>query len=215
MLCGISCGTQRLCSGCQDGLSTNRVSCQHCALPLATAQLRCGSCLRRPPEFSSLFAPYVYRDGIQSLIVGFKYARSLPSGACLAALLAQSSHAWPDDAELLLPLPPDPQRFRQRGFDHLRELLRGLAPQWRSRLVFDGLIRTRQVVPQAGQSASARRANVKALFAVKTVVQNRRILLFDDVVTTGATVEAATRSLLAAGCAKVEVLALARSERSD
>lgn len=133
-----------------------------------------------------------------------------------------------DAIDVVVPVPLHPRRLRARGFSQAHELLRVLAanplppkralplPPPRPLPLWNALLRSRETAEQAGLSRTERLRNVAGAFAVTLPgaprVVGKRVLLLDDVVTTGATASAAARALLDAGTAAVTVLALARAE---
>jgi len=211
-LCGLSGG--ELCVECSAELSLNNSCCPLCALPLP-APLHghaCGACVKRPPPFSSAFAPFVYDFPIDGLIRRFKFSRELHIGRLLAegmaAALAQQDFARPD---LLIPLPLGADRFRERGFNQACEIARVLGPRLGLKVLHDRLRRTRATQPQAKLSRAERRRNVRGAFAWYGQPPPKRVALIDDVMTTGETLKAATRALHEAGAHDVAVWVLARA----
>ena len=203
-----------LCACCAAQLAPNLPCCQRCALPLPMAEPArlCGRCLRRPPPQCSAQAVFLYADPIDRLLARLKFSADLAAGAGLATHLAERAKAI--DAtkfDRLLPLPLHPRRERERGYNQVSELLRGCPPAWKRRLRADLLQRTAYRGPQSDLSAGQRRRNVRGTFAAAPSVAGQRVLLVDDVITTGSTMSEATRCLLAAGATEVHWLALARA----
>ncbi len=120
--------------------------------------------------------------------------------------LGQEKLLW--DVDFIVPLPSHPSRVRERGFDHSLELARQLS-KITSIPVRKFLMRKRKTLPQAGLSLSARRQNVKGAFKVKGNPSGLRLLLVDDIYTTGSTMQEASRCLAEAG-AEVYALTIAR-----
>jgi ComF family protein len=178
--------------------------------------LPCDACRRAPPPYAFARAAAHYRDGMREAIHGLKYGRPVlatPLGRLLAEAGAAALPAPPADwAEGLVPVPLHPTRLAERGFNQAELLTGPCAARWRVPLLGRALIRVRPTPPQTDLDAAARRANVRDAFRVlrPTEVRGRRLLLIDDVLTTGATVTAAARVLRAAGATAVGVLTLAR-----
>jgi ComF family protein len=112
---------------------------------------------------------------------------------------------------LILPLPLHAKRLGTRGYNQALELARPIARAWQLPLRASLLKRIRATSPQSELDAAARRRNVRGAFAADAAVRDRRILLIDDVITTGATVGEAAATLLDAGAIEVQVLAVARA----
>ena len=213
--------------------TTNRPFCRRCwaALPLLSgpacttcgaplpglpAGLLCEACRRAPPPYAFVGAVAAYRDGIRSAVLALKYGRRAALAGPLGALLADvgpSRLPGPLSAlvDAIVPVPLHPARLAERGFNQSELLALPCGARWRVPVLPRVLRRARPTAPQTDLDAVARRANVAGAFvAAPRAVGRRRLLLVDDVLTTGATVGAAAEALLAAGAAGVGVLVLAR-----
>jgi len=183
----------------------------------------CETCLtsRSPIGRVRAFALYqgVVREGIHLL----KYNKKLQLAAFFQPLLfaAFETYFAEDSVDLVLPVPLHRSKLRQRGFNQSFVLIQGFAGIWKRRhhrsppwKIDPGiLVRSRQTRSQTGFDRKERRKNIKNAFQVRVPekVNRRRILLVDDVYTTGATAEEAAGELSAAGAASVDVLVLARA----
>lgn len=159
-------------------------------------------------------AAYVFTGALRSSIHRFKYQGERARGRFLGQLLAdyvvERPGAERGAPDVVLALPLHRTRHRERGFNQSEILAQAVAGRLAIPLV-RGLQRTIPTRPQVGLGAEARRANVRDAFLCDgTRIRGTRVLLIDDVVTTGATMEAAARATLAAGASAVEGLALAR-----
>jgi ComF family protein len=193
--------------------------CPVCGEPFPglAGALPCDACRRTPPSYAFARAVAQYRDGMREAIHALKYGGrpvvATPLGRLLAEAAPGALPAPPGDwAEGLVPVPLHPARLSERGFNQAELLAAPCAARWRLPVLGRVLVRTRPTRPQTDLDAAARRANVRGAFAVPrpAEVAGRRLLLVDDVLTTGATAGAAARALRAAGAAAVGVLALAR-----
>jgi ComF family protein len=169
-----------------------------------------------PPPFAAARAAFLYRATVRELVHHFKYGGKVqlrrPLGLLTARELAPFASFFAP--QLLLPVPLHVRRLRQRGFNQAVLLGEVLARQWGVPLDRYQLLRTRWTEPQVNLSAAERVANVRGAFAVaaKHGLAGKRVLLVDDVYTTGSTVRECARLLAQAGAAAVGVVTVARAE---
>jgi len=177
--------------------------------------LPCDACRRAPPPYAFARAVAPYRDGMREAIHALKYGRRPVLATPLGRLLAAAEPGpvrLRDWADAVVPVPLHPARHAERGFNQAELLAAPCATGWRVPMLARALVRVRPTMPQADLDADARRVNVRNAFQVARPgeVRGRRVLLVDDVLTTGATVGAAARALRAGGAAAIGVLTLAR-----
>lgn len=157
-------------------------------------------------------------DGLLRLLIQrFKYGAELPLARPLAELLVETALAHDLEPDLVVPLPMHRSRLQERGFDHVFLLAGPLAEALDVPLV-SALERAERRRPQVGLLPDERRENISGAFVVgssEPSVRGRHVVLVDDVLTTGATAEEATRILRAGGAASVDVLTVAHAVRSD
>jgi ComF family protein len=177
---------------------------------------RCSRCLTRPPHFTRARACAVYRTDERSPLIEalhrFKYGRDITLAPVLGVFLANHC-PLPVDHDLVVPVPLDLARLRWRGFNQAAALARVLAARCGRPWHPLALRRCRPTPPQVGLGKDDRRRNVAGAFAVcdRAAVRGRTVLLVDDVLTTGATVEECAKTLCRAGALRVDVVALARA----
>lgn len=172
---------------------------------------RCRACREKPPRFDRALSPYRYEGVLEQAIRFFKYRRK----DALAAPLADLMLAWADrlpPVDLVMPVPLHPSRLRTREFNQSLLLADRIARRLGLPLSFEHLERIRQTRPQTELDRAGRARNVRRAFAVREPdgLKDIRVLLVDDVLTTGATVNDCARALKRAGADSVTVLTLAR-----
>lgn len=202
-----------LCAGCAGDCAPNACRCPRCALPLARPEPICGACLRREPPFAAAWAPFLYAHPLDLLETRFKYRADLAAGRVLADLLIRRAGVDPPmRPDLVIPVPLHVSRLRERGYNQAIELARPLAKALGVPLDASVLQRTKPTPPQTGLDAKARRRNLRGAFAIASrAALPPHVALFDDVMTTGATLNEAARTLKRAGVARIDVWALARA----
>ncbi|MDF1628831.1 MAG: ComF family protein [Alcanivoracaceae bacterium] len=217
-LCGQSTlTTSGFCQGCLDDLPRLSGPLCRCALPIEhdtesadaddLAPL-CARCLDRTPAYLGIQAPMLYCQPLSRLINGWKHHGRLHLQHPLQHLLVSQLSTLPE-VDLVVPVPLHWRRQWQRGFNQTALLASALADK--RRLPFaDVLRRPSAHRHQQGSNASQRRAAMRGSFVSKARLNDLRILLIDDVVTTGSTVGAASQALLEAGASSVSVAALCR-----
>jgi ComF family protein len=193
--------------------------CSQCCAPfLSRSPLdedgRCRLCRSGLTGFRRAWAFGEYDGTLRRLIHLFKYNRietlAKPLGVMLASALPRSERF-----DLIVPMPLHWFRHWRRGFNQSEQLARVLSQRTGIPLVSRSLVRRKPTTPQAGLSGAQRRLNVSGAFLVKRrhLIENRRVLLVDDVMTTGATAGTCAAALRRAGAAEVSVLTLARVDR--
>ncbi len=203
-----------LCPPCIAELPLHVDACPRCAMPLATAvTTACGRCQRQPPAFNACIAALRYEYPVPELIGRFKFHGDLAAGHALALLLARDvagREAGNGSGSVLLPVPLHRTRLAERGFNQSERIARVLAHELGLPMQPTLAVRTRHTEDQKSLDAGARRRNLGMAFSASDC-RGRRIVLVDDVITTGATADALAATLLAAGAQRVEAWCLARA----
>jgi ComF family protein len=200
-----------LCRVCGEKLFSSHVQDEHGPL--------CGLCRRITPQFRRAAAFGAYDGALRELLHLFKYNGVRPAGAMLAGLLRQAIGELQLPPELvLIPVPLWPGKRQARGFNQAEAIARAFLNFKASgsiQLDTSSLVRTRETATQTGLTRKQRRANVRGAFAVTRAekVRGRSILLVDDVMTTGTTVNECARVLLRAGAKEIFVATVARATK--
>lgn len=203
-----------ICSACRADLPRLAHACGACASPLPAAGI-CPACARRPPAFDRLHVPWAYAWPLDQLVLAWKHGGSVRAGRVLADLAREAAAGLPEPAPtLVVPVPLHPERLRERGFNQAEQLARVVAATLAVPLESRQVQRIRATASQQALGGAARRRNLRGAFAVAAgarPLSGERVLLVDDVVTTGATLAALAGVLRAAGAERVDGLALARA----
>jgi len=178
------------------------------------ASERCAACLARPYAFARARAACVYDEASRGLILRFKHGDHQPYAPLFARWISRAAAPLLAETDAIVPVPLHPLRLLSRRFNQSAEIARPLARLARRDYLPDALVRLSHTASQGGKSARGRRLNVRKAFAVTEAgarrVRGRRILLVDDVLTTGATAEGCARALLDAGARCVDLAVIAR-----
>lgn len=198
------------CSDCDAELPWNAMACRYCAEPMATRSGGdvCGRCLKRPPAFDAAWVPLRYEGELIRLVQRFKFSADPRAGLLLVELLIHAMGTTAPCGELLIGVPGSWARTRERGFDPVAWLGGSLAARWQ--LPRRAAQRRRDSSSQRGLDRVARRRNVKDAFVIEGPLPES-VLLLDDVMTTGATLEALALACRRAGARRIGVVALART----
>jgi ComF family protein len=194
-----------VCDGCGAGFEMD-------GGPFASE--RCAACLAQPYAFARARAACVYDEASRGLILKFKHGDHQPFAPLFARWISRSAAPLLEQADAVVPVPLHRFRLLSRRFNQAAEVARPLARDAGLDYLPDALTRQTHTTSQGGKSARGRRLNVKKAFAVSEAgrrrIKGRRILLVDDVLTTGATAEACARALIEAGARAVDLAVVAR-----
>lgn len=168
----------------------------------------CGRCLRDPPAFDATGAAFAYRFPVDRMVQALKYRERL----ALAGFFADALRPFrPSGDALIVPMPLHRRRLRERGFNQAVEIARPLALAWGLPLVLSGVMRAVHTAPQASLPWKARSVNIRGAFRCDVPFDGKTVIVVDDVMTTGATLDELARTLKLRGAARVENLVIART----
>jgi ComF family protein len=175
----------------------------------------CGGCLVSRPPYALARAVARYESVLHDVIHLFKYKGKVTVGEILGRMMAD--HAYPGfamaDYSLIVPVPLHPKRLRERGFNQAVILGREISKRFSLPLEFLVLVRHKFTEPQVNLGKEQRTANVRDAFVVRNEkkIEGQRIILVDDVYTTGSTIKECAGALMRHGAEKVAALTLARA----
>ena len=206
-----------VCEACVVRFAQPVPRCRTCALPVPQGVSRCGACIKLPPPLDACVAAVAYAYPWSGLIASYKFNGN-PGWASTFALLIQST-PWSepalDRADLLVPMPLSKQRLQERGFNQALVLARVLQPDKTDARL---LLRIKDTPAQSSLDRKQRLQSVQDAFAVDPLlaaqVADKRIVLLDDVMTSGASMHAAARALRGAGAAHITGMVIARTEHA-
>ncbi|TAJ70060.1 MAG: ComF family protein [Phenylobacterium sp.] len=187
--------------------------CDGCGAPFEfDPGARCAACLAKPRAFDAARAACLYDETSRDPILKLKHADRLDLAPMFARWLSRSARELIEEADAIAPVPLHPLRLLRRRYNQAAEIARPLAAMTGTPYLPDALVRRRATATQGGKSGSGRKRNVAGAFEVPDPrrVEGLRILLIDDVLTTGATAEGCARALKAAGAARVDLAVVAR-----
>lgn len=209
LLCAAPGNDAILCPPCGENLPRlGSELCPICALPTPGSSI-CGACLKTPPHFDATQAVFRYEFPIDRLIQSLKYTHRLTSAEFFGRALAQLPFSCRPD--LILPVPLSTERLAQRGFNQALEMARPLARALGMSPSIGHVHRNRDTPPQSQLAWKDRKKNIRHAFECKIDLGGARVLVIDDVMTTGATLDELARTLKARGAAHVGNRVLART----
>ena len=207
--------SQPLCEACVARFAQPLPRCRRCALPVSAGVEQCGACIKAPPPLDACLAAVTYAYPWSGLISSYKFHSATGWAQTLATLLRSTPWVEPalEQARWVLPLPLSRERLLQRGFNQALLLARELAAE---KTRADMLLRIRDTPAQSQLDRAQRLRNVQGAFAVEPALaaslQGQRVLLVDDVMTSGASLHAAATVLRQAGAAHITALVVARTD---
>lgn len=213
ILCSSYQGTALgLCEPCLQALPWHQsLQCPQCGL-VSSGQI-CGSCLAAPPSFDATHAVFTYDFPLDKLLQQYKYRETLQLSKTFSVLLEQKLKASQMDRkiDLVIPMPMHHKRLQERGFNQALEIARQLSNTTGLPLDYAACQRVKLTPPQASLPLKERSKNIRGAFHCGTDLQGLNVVLIDDVMTTGASLDELAKTLKQAGAAHVECWVIART----
>lgn len=214
-------GNNHICTVCAEHLAL-RVSgyCKKCALPLPAGVEGieiCSSCAAQHPAWDNIYFLNVYQGLLEELIKELKFGHALYAASLLGGLLSKRINAGIADADsasfysCIIPVPLSITRLKERGYNQSLEIARVLGRNLNIPMKSRILQRIKDGAPQERLGRNERLQAVRGVFTAVGDLSGQRVLLLDDVMTTGATVSECTKALLSAGAMQVDVAIAART----
>ncbi len=187
-------------------------SCPRCGMDIGLPDV-CGACTVHPPRFERGWYGFYFEGALREALLAFKFRKRRDAGRSLVRLLAPRLESITEDADVMLPVPVTEKRLRERGFNQCYSIAEEIGRITGKPLDGSALYKKKETQDQYTLSREERRKNVRGAFGVRAsrMVRGKRVLLIDDLMTTGHTLSEASRTLLSAGAQSVTVFALART----
>jgi ComF family protein len=189
----------------------------HCAVPLpdgVSDNVSCGRCIRNTPAFDYAYSPLRYEGEVVALVHQLKFGEKITFARSFGEImveLLQLKISLQNRPDCLLPVPLYKSRLRQRGFNQSIELARVIAKKLAIPIEYEAVRRNRSTTSQTGLDADERRKNIRGAFSVMENLKAKHVLIIDDVMTTGSTVNELAITLKRNGVERVGVLSFARA----
>ena len=210
VLCGCMSRDGLWCAACDRALPyLEAAHCPSCALPTPAGEV-CGQCLKRPPLLARTTAVFGYAFPLDKLIQAMKYREQLALAHAFAGKLARRIDRT-DLPDCIIPMPLHPAKLRQRGFNQSQLLAAGVARGLGLELLPHACRRVRDTPPQSALPWKERKKNMRNAFCCDTDLTGRRVALVDDVLTTGASLNALAEAVQKRGAAEISAWVVART----
>lgn len=214
-----NCLDRDLCEECRKELPLKKPGCKICLADIANknniallAKL-CGNCIKNPPLFDQLFAPYSYQNPIDYLITKLKFNKKLIFANLLGKLMVEylaAIYKNRQKPQIIIPIPLHKKRLRERGFNQALEISKPISKNLQIKIDRFSCQRVKNTVMQSLLPAKEREQNIKNAFAVTNQFKFTHVAVIDDVFTTGNTIREFCKTLKKSGVQKIDVWCVAR-----
>lgn len=215
----LSCGNTFgfICKNCLTKIPYNNHSCcAKCAVPLQNVVngTICGDCIKTPPPFTKIYAPFVYEGVIKQIILEGKFKQKFFYFEKLFNLVKTDIAELSvfSDYDLIIPVPVSNKRLLERGYNQSVIIAKQLSKLIKKPVKPNMLLKDKETQPQTNFGREDRFTNVKGVFSLKNTLNSVKVILVDDIVTTTATVREASKTLKKGGADEIIVFSLARAK---
>ena len=198
------------CRRCEEGLPFNGAACELCASAVAAGSSICPSCRGTQGPVSRTVALFHYTFPVDAMILRLKRKGGMSLIPALSRLLYLAAVERLPRPDAVVAMPLHPARLRQRGFNQSHEMARVLCKLWGTPLDSDFCFRVKDTATQQGLSRAARAGNIRGAFATRGDRKYQRLLVLDDVITTGSTINELAAVIRKSGVPRVDALCLAK-----
>jgi ComF family protein len=198
------------CSKCDEDFNPKKKRCPSCGRVSLRGRI-CGACLKVTPIITKTVVLFDYQYPANQLIKSFKFNHRPELAHCLADKLANKLAGLFPMPEAIVAVPLHKTRQRERGYNQSLELCKQISKRLHLSILYSACERTINTNPQSGLPMKTRRRNLEGAFAVTAPRLPKHVVIVDDVITTGSTVNELARELIKAGCLRVDVWAIART----
>lgn len=209
--------SQPLCQQCVETFGQPRIRCKTCALPVMEGQAHCTGCLSKPPLLDAALAAVDYTYPWSQLVQEFKFKERIGWANSISSLMRNTPWVEPalENADLIIPMPLSVERLNERGFNQVLELAKTLCGDTPQKINTLLLHRTQHTAPLSTMDRKQRQQSVQHAYSINHqhlhLLKGKKVVLLDDVMTTGASLQSAAKVLLDAGAAHITALVFART----
>jgi len=200
------------CDGCAAGLPRHEKICDKCGCGVGVHMVACDRCQNTKWNFSRARSALAYKDSVTGLVLRLKYNSEGDVARFVAPLLAEAVKKYKMEADVIVPVPLAMKRRKERGYNQADLIAEELSKLINVPVVDDFIIRTKDTKAQKKMTLEQRQENIHGAFEIKppySKIKNKRVLLIDDVFTTGTTVDECARVMKKGKPKSVEVLTIA------
>ncbi len=199
---------KNLCIGCQSLVLKPIFSCHQCGASLQVSQHLCGSCLIKPPPFEQTLYAGLYQAPLDKWVMALKFGQKIVYSKLMAELMTPLLDKIDTDY-VLMPVPLHKSRLRKRGYNQAYEIAKEMAKLSGFKLD-TSLLRKKDTQMQAQLKFKERAKNVRGAFELAKTFTKNKVILVDDVMTSGNTLSECAKTLIKSGLKSVKVLVFAR-----